>query len=179
VIVKWREWILKVEDFEPRGHKILIHEAEAVNKSGVVNILRNVLVDPHEIVILKASRKERAIIKKALSHPRPRPPSPPKARKERVWRFKFKPSPFLEASKQVKFEIRDGEIIQVKENELIVKSKGIPREPRAIIEIDGQRWPIKLDVISYGIDWKLSEELEKEKKRSRKKRREVSSSGKR
>ena len=177
MIAIYRNQLLRINSFEQRGHLLMIWEAESINPSGVVSIIRSQLIDPTQLRIIKASKREREIVKKTLSHPRPRPPSPPKARKERVWCFKFKPSPFLETSKQVKFEIRDGEIIQVKENELIVKSKGIPREPRAIIEIDGQRWPIKLDVISYGIDWKFSEELEKERKRSRKRKKGGGSHG--
>ena len=164
MIMKWREWILKVEDFEPRGHKILIHEAEAVNKAGAISILRNVLVDARELTVLKAMSQEKKVIEECLKNI-PKPSAHEKKWRPQFWEIIIKKSWPLDLADSLILSCDRGEVIGVKDDKVFVKSRERPSHITVILGVKGETWRIPLEIVS--IRWIESHEIPKLGKRKR------------
>ena len=164
MIMKWREWILKVEDFEPRGHKILIHEGEGINKSGAVSIFRNILIDARELIILKAMNREKQIIKKCLESI-PISPIHEKRWRPQYWEVLVKRSWPLDIADSFILSTDKGEIIGFKDDKVFVKSRERPSHITVILGVKGETWRIPLEIVS--IRWIESHEIPKLGKRKR------------
>ena len=113
MIAKWKEWILKIEEFEPRGHKILIHEAEAVNKAGAVSIL-NGLIDVRELTILRATDREKKVIEECLKNI-PKPSAHEKKWRPEYWEITIKKSWPLDLADSLIFSSDRGEVVAFKD----------------------------------------------------------------
>jgi len=145
--MKWREWILKVEDFEPRGHKILIHEGEGINKSGAVSIFRNILIDARELIILKAMNREKQIIKKCLESI-PISPIHEKRWRPQYWEVLVKRSWPLDIADSFILSSDKGEVVAFKDDKVFVKSRERPSHITATLSIKGSEWRAPLEIVS-------------------------------
>jgi len=172
LIAKWKEWVLRIEDFESRDHKILIHEGEGINKSGAVSIFRNILIDARELIILKATNREKQIIKKCLESI-PTSPIHEKRWRPQYWEITIKKSWPLDLADSLIFSCDKGEVIGFKSDKVFVKSRERPNHITTTLQIKGEIWRIPLPIIKYR--WIEPHEIPRKK---RKKRREVFSSGK-
>ena len=161
MIMKWREWILKVEDFEPRGHKILIHEGEGINKSGAVSIFRNILIDARELIILKATNREKQTIKKCLESI-PISPIHEKRWRPQYWEVLVKRSWPLDIADSFILSTDKGEIIGFKDDKVFVKSRERPNHITATLQIKGETWRILLPIIK--LRWIERSELPRKRK---------------
>jgi len=161
MIIKWKEWVLRVEDFEPRGHKILIHEAEAINKVGAVSIL-NDLIDVRELTILKATDREKKVIEECLKNI-PKSSAHEKKWRPEYWEITIKKSWPLDLADSLIFSCDKGEVIGFKSDKVFVKSRERPSHITATLQIKGETWRIPLEIVS--LRW--IDEIPKSKKKRR------------
>ena len=164
MIVKWKGLLLEVEEIEQKDYMVRI-SGRSIDKSGRVSVLQNLLIDPKEIKPLKISPREKAILQKALKHPRPS--SSKIESRPTYWKIWFKPNKLLSLG-DVEFHSDKGQVIAHEKNILYVKTeppKWRPEKIWAVLKIDGEFWRIPLEIVS--LRWIEASEIPKPKKKGK------------